>query len=497
MATQHVRHAGPPQRGAEDGARGDEPIAPERREAAAAEEHGGAVPTWFDRPMVEAADVRPGGRTGHPFVVLEVGGSQPTHRLVEGAEPLGGRGEADRPVPVGHDVEGEPGASEVLERGDRDGVVAQVLHAPGRDDEEWRAVERRRGRRGRLAEVGTSGDRGGRRPQRAEVGMGREGGHVVDPQPPGRVERAGDAIGPDAGVGHREVVRIGQREVAAGDHGHEADELAGPGDAVDERPVVDVLEHGVLRPAAQAPQQRHVDHRHRVDVVGPDPRLRDRLVRDDAEAPPRRIDLDHRAVGERRLEAPGDLVDGRDAPGHRGVVGVELEGVARADRVEQRVAGAREPEVRLRVDHPDPGVAPGPLVGHRGGLVGRAVVEHEHLATVGLVEVIEDGEARCDRRGQHVGVVPADREDAEARARGGRRAELGAETGQLRVPGRGGNEPAEHLRLPGHRTVERCQLGCEPGLEPVEAGCHRVEPLDRRPQRLVDRLLVRVEPLDA
>ena len=167
-----------------------------------------------------------------------------------------------------------------------------------------------------------------------------------------------------------------------------------------------------------------------------------------------------------------------------------------------------EPEVRLRVDHPDPGVAPGPLVGHRGGLVGRAVVEHEHLATVGLVEAIEDGEARCDRGRQQVGVVPADREDAEARTRRGRRAELGAEAGQLRVPGRGGHEPAEHLRVADHRTVERGELGVEPvgdgragpvepGLEPVEAGRHRVQPLDRRPQRLVDRLLVGVEPLDA
>ena len=54
----------------------------------------------------------------------------------------------------------------------------------------------------------------------------------------------------------------------------------------------------------------------------------------------------------------------------------------------------------------------------------------------------------------------------------------------------------EHLRVPGHRAVERVEPRrrwrrrlagpdrVEPGLEPVEAGGNRVEPLDASPAAL-------------
>ena len=121
------------------------------------------------------------------------------------------------------------------------------------------------------------------------------------------------------------------------------------------------------------------------------------------------------------------------------------------------------------------------------------------------VELVEQLEAGGDRGGQELGVVPADREHAQAGSQVGCRTELGAEAGELGVAGRGGDDPLEHLGVAGHGRVEQVEpvVGrrghhlVEACLDAVEPGGDRVEPLDRRPQGLVDRLLVGVQPLDA
>ena len=238
-----------PQGGREDGSGCDELVSPTATEAAASEEDRRLVPAGFHQAVREAAARHPGGRDRPPR-------SSSSRSSAAGPRPPRGGCRATRPSagrPTGRSPSVTTSRSSPVVRARCPRAATMMASSPRFSTPPERrpaAVPLGGGRRGA---GGTRSPSSGRRaaPRGSPRGVrGRDGRRRrrrrSAPQPAGRVEGAGHPVGSEALIRHREVEGVGEREVAAGDHGHEADELSGAGDAVHEGPVVDVLEDRVL-----------------------------------------------------------------------------------------------------------------------------------------------------------------------------------------------------------------------------------------------------------
>ena len=210
------------------------------------------------------------------------------------------------------------------EAADGDGVVAQVGHPAGGDDEDPRARVAGRGRRARApgGQVGRRASASGVAHSTPVVGCTATAAMPSmasgpSRRPVGSVVRA-TRPAPIRGSATVRWNGPGEHPVAPDERRHEGEELAGLDQPPDHGPVVDVLEEGVGRPAAEGPHRGDVEDGHGVDVV----RLeegRGRGLVGDRPPGPVRADLHHGAVGRGRRRSSGRPGTARPRrPGGRG-----------------------------------------------------------------------------------------------------------------------------------------------------------------------------------